>query len=358
MLRLLKNFLLYTPTERRGILLLICLIALTVGGGWWWRSNQMQQPVEERSDSLISHFTDSIQSVTGTGRERGKRIQSLQQTGDNTSFGGNTTYSADTLFAFNPNEADSVTLVRLGFTPWMARNLLKYRAKGGRFRRTVDLRKLYGMTETLYTRLAPYVTIPVEEQIARSAHGPMQQGSSSQEERRTAKHDSQSTEQPSHRVERPSQSTEQPSVYLPFTDSLYTRVEKYPKGTRIELNWADTTELKKIPGIGSYTARRIATYREKMGGFVRMEQLREIRLNDEVLEPWFTIDTTAIQPLRVNHLSMKQLLSHPYLNYRQSRAIVQYRERHGAIPSLDAMRGWEEFTANELKRVAPYLSFE
>ena len=89
-----------------------------------------------------------------------------------------------------------------------------------------------------------------------------------------------------------------------------------------------------------------------------MEQLREIRLNNEVLEPWFTLDTTAINYLSVNRLLMKQLLAHPYLNYRQSKAIMQYRERHGAIPSIDVMRGWEEFTANELRRIAPYLSFE
>ena len=55
---------------------------------------------------------------------------------------------------------------------------------------------------------------------------------------------------------------------------------------------------------------------------------------------------------------MKQLLAHPYLNYRQSRAIMQYRERHGPLPSIEVMKGWEEFTANELQRVAPYLSFE
>ena len=321
MFHLLKNFLLYTPFERRGILLLILLIALTIGGGWWWRSYQTRHPAEGRSDSLISHFSDSLQSATAVTESRiRKRLPEATHSG------------GDTLFAFNPNDADSATLVRLGFTPWMARNLQKYRAKGGHFRRTEDLRKLYGMTETLYTRLAPYVTIPTEEQT---------------------NHNKQVDVKPS-----PSNQEERPSVYLPRTDSLYTRVEKYPKGTRIELNRCDTSELKKIPGIGSYTARRIVNYRGKLGGFVRLEQLREIRLNNEVLEPWFTLDSTAISPLQVNRLPMKQLLAHPYLNYRQTKAIMQYRERHGAIPSLDVMRGWEEFTPNELKRVAPYLSFE
>ena len=209
----------------------------------------------------------------------------------------------------------------------MARNLLKYRAKGGRFRQTDDLRKLYGMTDSLYTRIAPYVTIALS-QPDRAA------------------------------VDQPKAAKERPSVYLSRSDSLYRRMEKYPEGTQIELNRCDTTQLKKIPGIGSYTARRIVSYRERLGGFIRLKQLREIRLNEEVLAPWFTLDSTAVTPLQVNQLPMKQLLAHPYLNYRQSRAIMQYRERHGPLPSIEVMKGWEEFTANELQRVAPYLSFE
>ena len=233
----------------------------------------------------------------------------------------------DTLFAFDPNRCDSTSLVRLGFPPWMARNLLKYRAKGGRFRQPGDLRKLYGMTDSLYTRIAPYVAI--------------------------------ASSQPAHAaVDQPKAAKERPSVYLSRSDSRYRRIEKYPEGTQIELNRCDTTQLKKIPGIGSYTARRIVNYRERLGGFIRLKQLREIRLNEEVLAPWFTLDSTAVTPLQVNQLPMKQLLAHPYLNYRQSRAIMQYRERHGPLPSLEVMKGWEEFTANELRRVAPYLSFE
>lgn len=334
MFRLLKSMMFYTPFERRGIILLILLIALTVGGGFWWRCQQAKQAVDEQADSLLVCLSDSLQSDRGAKFSRRHHHEQAQEVPP---------YSTDSLFAFNPNQADSATLVRIGFTSWMARNLLKYRAKGGHFRRPEDLRKLYGMTDAFYSRIAPYITIPAEEQPSRS-NWEKKSGSAGK---------------PGKSMMRPdSQRTEPPSVYLPRNDSLYLRAEKYPKGTRIELNRADTTELKKIPGIGSYTARRIVNYRERLGGFVHMEQLREIRLNNEVLEPWFTLDTTAINYLSVNRLLMKQLLAHPYLNYRQSKAIMQYRERHGAIPSIDVMRGWEEFTANELRRIAPYLSFE
>lgn len=305
-----------TPFERRSLLLLLLLIALTVGGGWWWRHHRAQQPVDAFSDSLLSEGVDSLQTSAPSRPKRygNKRSSRRQVVGD-------------TLFAFDPNRCDSASLVRLGFSPWMARNILRYRAKGGRFRRAEELRKLYGMTDSLYTRIAPYVAIAPSEQHRSAAN-------------------------------KPNAANERSSVYLSRTDSLSTRTQKYPKGTRIELNRCDTNQLKKIPGIGSYTARRIVSYRERLGGFVRMEQLREIRLNNDVLAPWFTLDTTAVTPLQVNHLPMKQLLAHPYLNYRQSRAIVLYRERYGPLSSIQVMHGWEEFTANELRRVAPYLSFE
>ena len=305
-----------TPTECRSLLSLLLLITLTAAGGWWWQHHRVRQPVDGFSGSLLSEAVDSLQAPAPSHPKRyGNKHTTRRQV------------AGDTLFAFDPNRCDSTSLVRLGFPPWMARNLLKYRAKGGRFRQTDDLRKLYGMTDSLYTRIAPYVAI--------------------------------ASSQPDHAaVDQPKAAKERPSVYLSRSDSLYRRMEKYPEGTQIELNRCDTTQLKKIPGIGSYTARRIVHYRERLGGFIRLKQLREIRLNEEVLAPWFTLDSTAVTPLQVNQLPMKQLLAHPYLNYRQSRAIMQYRERHGPLPSIEVMKGWEEFTANELQRVAPYLSFE
>lgn len=305
-----------TPTECRSLLLLLLLIALTTGGGWWWRHHRVRQPVAATCDTLLVKRGDSLCAPIPSPQKRSDNKRTIRRQ-----------VVGDTLFAFDPNRCDSTSLVRLGFPPWMARNLLKYRAKGGRFRQPGDLRKLYGMTDSLYTRIAPCVAI--------------------------------ASSQPAHAaVDQPKVAKERPSVYLSRSDSLYRLIEKYPEGTQIELNRCDTTQLKRIPGIGSYTARRIVNYRERLGGFIRLKQLREIRLNEEVLAPWFTLDSTAVTPLKVNQLPMKQLLDHPYLNYRQSRAIMQYRERHGPLPSIEVMKGWEEFTANELQRVAPYLSFE
>lgn len=45
---------------------------------------------------------------------------------------------------------------------------------------------------------------------------------------------------------------------------------------RVEINTADTTELKRLRGIGSVLSARIVKYRGKIGGFTSVEQLRNI----------------------------------------------------------------------------------
>lgn len=143
--------------------------------------------------------------------------------------------------------------------------------------------------------------------------------------------------------------------------SSYPRTEKFPAGTIVELNTADTTTLKKIPGIGSSFARRIVKYRELLGGYYTVEQLREVYGIDkeryEALAPWFRVDAKQIQPLDVNLLPFDSLRKHPYLNYRQARAIEQLRKQKSRLSGWENLQLIEELTDTDRQRLAPYLSF-
>ena len=138
----------------------------------------------------------------------------------------------------------------------------------------------------------------------------------------------------------------------------YERVEKYEPGTLVNLNKADTTELKKIPGIGSGIARMIVNYRNRLGGFYKVEQLREINLDASQLLSWFSIDEADIQKIPVNKSSVDRLRNHPYINFYQAKAIVEYRRKHGNLQSLKPLVLYEEFKETDLERIAHYLSFE
>ena len=124
----------------------------------------------------------------------------------------------------------------------------------------------------------------------------------------------------------------------------------------VDANTADTTELKRIPGIASYRARKIEGYREKLGGFVNVEQVMEsCELPDEVLH-WFMLTTTVTRKINVNSASVNKMMSHPYISFYKAKYIVEYRSKHGEFKSLDELVSKKLLTIDEMERLSPYLS--
>lgn len=237
-------------------------------------------------------------------------------------------YARDTIAIcmqqFDPNTADSSTLVHLGLKPWQASNMLKYRAKGGRYRKTEDLKRLYGMTDSMYLALLPYVVI---DTLA---------------------------------IDRWRDSVRMAADSVP-------RYVSHKRDTILNLRTADTTELKMIKGIGSYRAKQIIRYREQLGGFVSVEQLREVKalqpllkdsLSTDSLLSHFFIDSVRVVPLNVNSMRVERLQRHPYLSFEQARAIYELRRRKIHLKHLDQLRTLDCLTEQDIQRLRPYLSFE
>lgn len=237
-------------------------------------------------------------------------------------------YARDTIAIcmqqFDPNTADSSTLVHLGFKPWQASNMLKYRAKGGRYRKTEDLKRLYGMTDSMYLALLPYVVI---DTLA---------------------------------IDRWRDSVRMAADSVP-------RYVSHKRDTILNLRTADTTELKMIKGIGSYRAKQIIRYREQLGGFVSVEQLREVKalqpllkdsLSTDSLLSHFFLDSVRVVPLKVNSMRVEKLQRHPYLSFEQARAIYELRRKKIHLKHLDQLRTLDCLTEQDIQRLRPYLSFE
>lgn len=220
-------------------------------------------------------------------------------------------------FPFDPNTADSVTFLRLGLKPWQAHNALQYRRHGGRWRKPEAFLKLYGLSAQQGSELLPYIRIQKNAEEALW-----------EEQRRRR-------------------------------DSLRaTYPQKYAPGTTIPLNTADTTALKRIPGIGSYYAGKIVRYRERLGGFVSRQQLREIEGLPDGIEAWFSIeDAPSPVKLRINRADFKTLVRHPYLSYEQVKVILDYIRLRGPLKSLDELRLSKEFTGKDFERLRPYVDF-
>lgn len=110
---------------------------------------------------------------------------------------------------------------------------------------------------------------------------------------------------------------------------------------KIELNTSDTTELKKVYGIGSYYSGKIVRYRERLGGFYSVEQLKEIRMREgtyERIAPQLKADTSLIRKINLDTIGFKDLLRHPYFDYEQTKRVFRLRKRNKHITADDLLK--------------------
>lgn len=277
------------------------------------------------------------------------------------------------LFPFDPNTADSTQFLRLGLRPWQVRNIYKYRAAGGRYRKPTDFARLYGLTLKQYKRLEPYIRIE-KEVMAADVYGNIRE------------------EYPRHHYDYP---------------------VKLRKGEHININTADTAQLMTVPGIGSYYARQIVRKRARLGGFASPKQLLEIEGFPETAleymevgvgkqngksafaasghtdgdakakEPSSNINANALannaslaakngrqsaditvkpkeelKKIRVNHDDVRTMAKHPYMRYFHAKDIEKYRRLKGKLKSVADLHRLPSFTQEDIAKLTPYLDFD
>lgn len=132
---------------------------------------------------------------------------------------------------------------------------------------------------------------------------------------------------------------------------------KIRQGEHVVLNTADTVQLKMVPGIGPYFARKIVEYGQRLGGFVSVDQLDEIEDFPLDAKEYLTIEIPSPVKLDINHLSLNELKRHPYINFYQARAITDYRRLHGPIRSLEELRLSKDFPPEAIERLLPYVAY-
>ena len=132
---------------------------------------------------------------------------------------------------------------------------------------------------------------------------------------------------------------------------------KIRQGEHIILNTADTTQLKTVPGIGPYFARKMVEYGERLGGYVSVDQLDEIENFPLEAKRYLVIDNPSPRKLNINRLSLNELKRHPYINFYMARTITDYRRLHGPLKSLQDLGLSKDFTPEAIKRLEPYVEF-
>lgn len=274
-------------------------------------------------DKVVSTSkVDEDSTVTAIDRKMDKRHYRPTRKDNGYYYSDNEMVERAQLESFDPNSADSVKLLSLGLPPWIVRNIYKYRAHGGVFRTPEDFARIYGLTAMQYKRLKPYIRI--SEDFTKSAAdlvGPRET----------------------------------------FDDSHPRDTLKYPvklaPTQQIVLNTADTTELKKVPGIGSGWSKAIINYGERLGGYVSVSQLQEIEGFPEDALKYFKVVNPNPRKMNVNKLTLSQLKRHPYINFYQAREICDYRRLKGPLNNLEQLRLLKEFPEDVIERIKPYVEY-
>ena len=266
----------------------------------------MFRPSRKSLDEVALHNLDSLLALRQASIEELQRQQANRPT--------------ETVelhpFPFNPNTISEEELRQIGLADRQIRNVLNYRTSGGKFYSKKDFGKLYTISDEDFAQLEPFIVLP---EVSRPA-----------------------SHQPRNR-----------------NNNTPPAEETTPGGKKeipiVDLNTADSTLLVELPQIGPYMASRILDFREKLGGFVDMEQLYDVKGMDSTrfatIQPFLVVGEITTQKIDVNRADFRTLVRHPYLSYEQVKCIFNQREQRGMI------RDWSQLEAliGEAGEVNPLL---
>jgi DNA uptake protein ComE-like DNA-binding protein len=299
LIQLLKNFFGISYKEGRGFVILFALLFIAV-----------------LTPGLVRNFHSPPPSIP-------PEIVPLSKLPDNQD---SVAYKEPILFSFDPNTITYDSLLLLGLDSRVAARLVSYRNKGGQFAVKKDLLKIYDLPEDWYASVSDSLSLPQRQRDKQIR-------------------------------DRSAQSVEQTTKPLVAETTVEAKIN--PE----DLNSADTIALKSVYGIGSVLSSRIVRFRDRLGGFISWDQLGEVYgLDAEVvveMQKYFFIEN-GFDPrkININQATFKEVLAHPYLDYNQTKAIVNYRDQHGNFASLADLKAIHLLSDSVVVKLGPYLSYE
>ncbi len=239
-----------TKSESLGYLALILILLMMLSGAFF----RMYQPTS------LAHHEDvrMLDSLVG-------RIEAARE------------HPPEALFTFDPNTISEDSLKLLGFQPYIAARIVKYRQSGGQFRVKKDLLKIYDISTDNVQRVWAGIQLPDSLLSAKPEYNP----------------------------------------------STITTRSRTP---HIDINRATADELIALRGIGTVLAGRTIKYRDLLGGYVSPDQFAQIyHMTDEGLLSLQNMTTIAegYVPVQIDLKKSQpsQWQRHPYISKEISMAL-------------------------------------
>jgi competence protein ComEA len=311
-----KNFLTFTKKEKRGVfVILAAIISILVCAKYIYplinNSEKNDKAIFAAADSLKEKQKDSTKNYYNKNEysDNGGYHSYPKKEYDNTFTG--------TMFYFDPNTLSADGWKKLGVKDKTIASMQKYIAKGGRFREPDDLRKVWGLRNDEKDRLVPYVRITGGQEKSYANYS---------------------------------------SNYQPYEKKLY---EKKAIAT-VEINSGDSAAYDGLPGIGAGFSRRIIKFRDKLGGFYKVEQVGEtFGLPDSVfqkIKPYLKINGDNIHKININTATEEELKAHPYIRWQLAKVITEYKKQHGNYKTLEDLKKIMVINEENFNKISPYLN--
>ena len=198
--------------------------------------------------------------------------------------------------AFDPNTADEKTLLQNGIPQHVASTIIKYRSSGANFQVKEDLKKIYTLKDNIYQKIEPFIEIVPQEKIVKV------------------------------------------KVFDPKSD--FPKEENVMANISIDINDSAAEDWQKLRGIGPSFAKRIITFRNRLGGFHSIEQVGETYgLPDSTFQKIKTQlkPSDILQKINLNKATESELKSHPYISWNQAKLIISYRKMHGNYKNVNEL---------------------
>lgn len=294
----------FLKSESNGFLVLLGILFLLIALPYWWtwQFPKTQQADIKKLDSLMAF-------------ELKNKAKNKKPKYDNDDFDYQPKSKAQPISYtnFDPNTATESQLKSLGLSSFAVNNLIKYRTAGAKIKSAEDFKKIYGIDETTFEKLKPYIEIG--------------------------------------------------TTTTNFTENKTTEKAKFepktaPKIAVFDINTADTTQLIALKGIGSTLANRIIKYKNALGGFYSKNQIDEIYGLDSLAKAEL-IKYTHINEDNLTKININQVtnLKHPYLKPYLAKAILAYKTEHGNFKKPEDLLQIKIMDAKTLQRITPYLTF-
>ena len=294
-----KEYFTFSRGERNGIIILLFLIVVFAFVSKYIHLLKPDESIDfSEYEQKIDEFEKSLKQQNNQFNDTSALLSNAD-----------TVNVPDSLFKFDPNTATDTIFLMLGVKSKQIKTIRNYLSKGGKFYKPEGFKKIYGISPTLYDKLEPYIEIAQLEK----------------------------------QKEYSKEYTKEYPKYNNFNDKKpYTKDQTYVKkdvSVIVEINAADTTELKKIKGIGSSFAKRIIKYRDMLGGFIKKEQLLEVYGIDSLkyvqIQPFIEINSSLINKININTATIEEMGKRPYIKYKNAKSIINHRTKKGLFKSVD-----------------------